>query len=99
MGTLAGELAENLTDYLETRGLAVLGTHADGVRSRMHQWWILVLGVAAVIIGATAQVLIVTATGHRAAGLAVEITFVALVIIGVGAIRVRLAARGMTPKG
>ena len=34
MGTLAGELAENLTDDLETRGLAVQGTHAGGLHAR-----------------------------------------------------------------
>ena len=99
MGTLAGELSEHLTDDLEERGLAVPGTSAGGLHSRVHQWFTLVLGIAAVIIGAAVHVLMVTMTGSRAAAVGIEVLVVLALILGAGAIRARRVALGMTPKG
>lgn len=99
MGTLSAELAENLTDDLETRGLAVQGTNAGGLRATTRQAWLLVLGIIAVIIGAVLHVIVVTATGSRDGALAAETALVLLVILGLGAIRVRGAAKGLTPMG
>ncbi len=99
LGSLAGELAENLTDDLEDRGLAVRGADAGGLRGVMHQTWLLVLGVAAVVVGTIAHVIIVTATGSTSVALVVETVFVVLVILGIGGLIVRSAARALTPMG
>jgi uncharacterized membrane protein len=99
MGTLSAELAEHLTDDLETRGLAVQGTSAGGLRANTHQAWLLVLGIIAVAIGAAVHVIVVTGAGNRDAALVVETVVVVLLILGAGAIRVRRAARGLTPMG
>lgn len=99
MGTLAAELAEHLTDDLETRGLAVQGAHAGGLRATIHQAWLLAVGLIAVVIGAGVHVIVVTATGNRSAALAVETAVVVLLILGAGELRVRRAARGLTPMG
>ncbi len=99
MGALAGELAEHLTDDLEQRGLAVPGTHAGGLHASTRQWWLLVVGVAAVVAGAIVHVILVTATGSRGSALAVEAAIVLAAILGVGAIFVHRAARGLTPLG
>jgi hypothetical protein len=99
MGALSAELAENLTDDLETRGLAVQGAHAGALRAAIHQAWLLAIGLIAVIIGAGVHVIVVTATGDRSAALAVETVVVVLLILGAGEIRVRRAARGLTPMG
>ncbi len=99
MGTLAGELAEHLTDDVETRGLAVQGTRAGGLQARAGHWWILILGVVAVILGAGAHVVTVTATGSDAFALGVEVIFVALVVWLGAAIVISRAAKGLTPSG
>ena len=99
MGALAGELAEYLTDDLEQRGLAVQGTHAGGLHASTRLWWLLVLGVAAVVSGAIVHVILVTATGSRGGALAAEAALVLAAILGVGAIFVRRATRGLTPFG
>ena len=51
------------------------------------------------MIGAGVHVITVTATGNRDAALAIETILVLLIILGLGAIRARLAARGLTPLG
>jgi uncharacterized membrane protein YgcG len=99
MGALAGELAELLTDDLETRGLAIPGTNAGGLHSNSHQAWLLVLGIGAVIAGAIAHAIIVTATGNRTAALVIETALVLVVILGLGAILIGRAARGLTSMG
>ncbi len=88
MSTLAGTLAENLTDDLEARGLAVIGTDFGGLNTKAHQAWSLVLGIVAVIIGAVVHVVMVAATGNRTAALAVETLVVVAVVLGFGALRV-----------
>ena len=99
MGTLAGELAENLTDDLERRGLAPKGTRAGGVHARSGHWWILLLGLFAVIGGAAALVVMVTVTGNRSAGLALQVLVAAIVLAIGGWIIIGRAARGLTPTG
>jgi uncharacterized membrane protein YgcG len=99
MGTLAGEVAENLTDDLEDRGLAVHGTDAGGLRGVMRQVWLLVLGVVAVVVGSVLHVVVVTATGSEAAALVIETAFVIAAVLGIGALIVRGTARGLTPLG
>lgn len=99
MGTLAGELAENLTDDLETRGIAVQGSDAGALHSRVHQAWILVIGIVAVIAGAILHVIVVAATGERGVALVLETLLVIVVVLGFGAVLVRVAARGLTPLG
>jgi hypothetical protein len=99
MGTLAGELAENLTGDLETRGLTVQGTHAGGVHARSGHWWILLLGLFAVLDGAVVLVVMVTITGNRTAALAAQALAVA-VVLAIGAwFIIGRAARGLTPTG
>jgi len=99
MSTLAGEVAENLTDDLEDRSLAVHGTDAGGLRGVMRQVWLLVLGVVAVVIGTALHAVVVTATGNTTAALVVETLFVLVAILGVGSLIVRGAAKGLTPLG
>jgi hypothetical protein len=99
MGTLAGTLGENLTDDLEARGLAVVGTDFGGLNTNAHQAWSLVLGIVAVIIGAVVHVVTVAATGNHIAALVVESLVVLFVVLGFGALRVRTAGRGLTPLG
>jgi hypothetical protein len=99
MGKLSGVLAESLTDDLEERGLAVRGTDAGGLKARMHQGWLLVLGVVTVILGAIGHAIIVSVTGSRATAVTIETIFVLVVILGVGAMLVNGAARGLTPLG
>jgi uncharacterized membrane protein len=99
MGALAAELAEQLTDDLEDRDLAVIGTNAGGLNASTQQGWLLVLGAVAVIIGAVLHVIVVTATGNRGLALVAEAVLVLLVILGFGALLVRRAGRGLTAKG
>jgi hypothetical protein len=99
MSTLAGELAENLTDDLEDRGLAVEGTDAGGLNTRSGHWWILLLGVFAVAVGAGVHVLAYSLRGEAGTALAFEV-FAVAVILGLGGLAViRLAGRGLTPAG
>jgi hypothetical protein len=99
MSTLAGELAELQTDDLEDRELAVRGTTAGGLHGKTHVAWLAVVGVIAVIAGAVAHGLVVTVSGNRTAAIVVEVVLVALIILGIGAVIVGGAARGLTPKG
>lgn len=99
MSALASAVADNLTDDLEDRGLAVRGADAGGLRGVMHQAWLLVLGIAAVAVGSIVHVIVVTATGNDSAALVVETVLVLLVILGIGGLLVRAAARGLTPLG
>jgi hypothetical protein len=99
MGALAAVLAEQLTNDLEARGLATPGTHAGGVHSTMRQWPLLALGAGAVLLGLAAHVIVVTATGNRGFGLAVEAVVALVTILAVGAFFVRRAAKGLTPTG
>jgi hypothetical protein len=99
MSTLAGELAELQTDDLEDRGLAVRGTTAGGLHGKTHVAWLAVLGSIAVIAGAVAHGLVVTVSGNRSAAIVVEVVLVAVVVLGIGAIVVAGAARGLTPMG
>jgi hypothetical protein len=99
MSTLADQLAENLNDDLATRGLAVPGSSAGGLRSTAHQASILVLGIAAVIAGAILHVIVVTATGDRTAAIALETLLGVVAVLGIGSLLVRGAARGLTPMG
>jgi uncharacterized membrane protein YgcG len=99
MGALGVQLAEQLTDDLETRGLATPGTHAGGVHSRMRQWPLLALGAGAVLEGLALHVIVVTATGNRGLALAAETVVALLTILAVGAFLVRRAAKGLTPTG
>ncbi len=100
MGTLGAELAEHLTDDLEARGLAVQGTSAGGLRANTHQLWLLVLGIIAVIVGARhPRRSRCSRPGTATLRSRLETVVVVLVILGVGAIRVRGAAKGLTPIG
>jgi hypothetical protein len=99
MSTFAGELAELQTDDLEDRGLAVRGTAAGGLHGKTHVAWLAVVGVIAVIAGAVGHGLVVTVSGNRTAAIVVEVALVAIIILGVGAIVVAGAARGLTPMG
>jgi hypothetical protein len=99
MSTLAGELAELLTDDLEERELAVRGTTAAGLNGKSHVAWLAIVGLIAVIVGAFAHGVVVTVSGNRTAAIVIEVLLVAAVILGIGAIVVGSAARGLTPKG
>ncbi len=99
MSTLAGELAELQTDDLEDRGLAVRGTTAGGLHGKTHVAWLAVVGVIAAVAGAIAHGLVVTLSGNRSAAIVFEVIVVAVIILGVGAIVVGGAARGLTPMG
>jgi hypothetical protein len=99
MSTLAGEVAENLTDDLEDRGLAMEGTDAGGLNTSAGVWWVLGLGVVSVLVGAGVHVLMVTVTGTRSVALVAQVGVVALVL-GLGAWGViARAGRGLTPTG
>ena len=99
MSTLAGELAELQTDDLEDRELAVRGVTAGGLHGKTHVAWLAVVGVIAVIAGAVAHGLVVTVSGNRTAAIVIEVLLVAVIILGIGAIIVGGAARGLTPLG
>jgi uncharacterized membrane protein len=99
MSTLAGELAELQTDDLEDRGLAVRGVTAGGLHGKTHVAWLAVVGGIAVIAGAVAHGLVVTVSGNRTAAIVIEVVLVAAIILGIGAIVVAGAARGLTPTG
>ena len=99
MGTLAGELAENLVDDLENRGLAMLGTDAAGLNTRPGQWWVLALGVSSVLVGAGVHWLTVTITGNRSVALVAQVIVVALLLLLGAWIVISLAGRGLTPSG
>ena len=58
----------------------------------MHQAWLLILGIAAVVAGTVIHVIVVTATGNDSVALVLETGFVLLVILGIGALLVRGAA-------
>jgi hypothetical protein len=53
--------------------------------------------VIAVIAGAVAHGLVVTVSGNRTAAIVVEVVLAALIILGIGAVIVGGAARGLTP--
>jgi hypothetical protein len=99
MGGLSAELAEQLTDDLEDRELAVRGIRNSQLRARVGPARILVLGLVAVVIGSGLHFLVVTLTGDRGFALVLE-TIAALGLVTVGGwLIVRGAARGITPKG
>jgi uncharacterized membrane protein len=99
MGTLSGALAENLTDDLEGRGLAMQGTDAGGLNARAGHWWILALGLVAVAAGAVVHVLAYSSKGEAGTALAFEV-FTVGVVLGVGSwVVIRRAGRGLTPTG
>jgi hypothetical protein len=99
MSTLAGELSELQTDDLEDRGLAVRGTTAGGLHGKTHVAWLAVVGLVAVLAGAVAHGIVVTVSGNRTAAIVVEVVLVAVIVLGIGAIVVAGAARGLTPMG
>jgi hypothetical protein len=99
MSTLAGELAELQTDDLEDRELAVRGITAGNLRGKTHVAWLAVVGLIAVVVGAVTHGIVVTVSGNRTAAIVIEVLLVALIILGIGAIVVGGAARGLTPKG
>ncbi len=99
MGTLAGELAENLVDDLEDRGLAIPGTDAGGLNARAGHWWILLLGLFAVVVGAGVHVVAYSSKGEAGTALAFQV-FTVVVVLGLGAwFVIRRAGRGLTPTG
>jgi uncharacterized protein (TIGR04222 family) len=99
MSTLAGELAEHLTDDLEDRELAVRGTDAGELNGKTHVAWLLLVGVIAVIVGAVTHGVIVTLSGSVTAALVVETVLVLAIVLGIGTLVVGSAARGLTPLG
>jgi uncharacterized membrane protein len=52
-----------------------------------------------VLAGAVAHGIVVTVSGNRTAAIVVEVVLVAVIVLGIGAIVVAGAARGLTPMG
>jgi uncharacterized membrane protein YgcG len=99
MGGLSAELAEQLTDDLEDRDLAVRGIRNSQLRARVSPARILLVGLVAVLVGCVAHFALVALSGDRDAALLVEsVVVLGLIALG-GWLTVRGAARGITPKG
>jgi hypothetical protein len=99
MGTLAHSLAEDLTDDLEDRGLAVRGATAASLSSEAHGARALFLGLVVVVLGCFVHALVLSSTGNDDAALAVQAVVAGVVLLLGGLIIVGTVARNLTPLG
>lgn len=99
MGGLASALAEDLTDDLEDRGLAVRGATAASLDTETRGGRALFLGLIAVVVGCFAHAIALPASGSLAMARVVQVTAVGLVLLTGGLLIVQTAARHLTPLG
>jgi hypothetical protein len=99
MGALAASLAEDVTDDLEDRGLAVRGATAASLSTESHGGRALFLGLFAVVVGCFAHALALSGSGNVTTARVVQVTAVALVLLAGGLLIVQTVARHLTPLG